>query len=207
MGTEGNELTSGIWIEGASASERAAMREAAERALEFLDAEDEALRIEIGHPPDAPPGTDCGANERGVWIRRESLGRGPRLRVQFLIYEEVAHYVIARRGLPHAGGAGMIGLLQELFAGYVQYSLLVRHHAPHEIAAINFYPIHGAEPRAFYEVGKHIGLAVAGRPAAHVRVALSPLRSRTKPSVCRPMTTGTRVSLSATRVERWIANE
>lgn len=109
-----------------------------------------------------PPGTTARSDDRGVHLDVIELAKKGPGYVQYIVYEEVAHYVATQRGLPGSRDA-LSTLLQELVAGYVQHLLLRQHHAD-MLANIEFKPPPSdpTDPLIPYNVGKHLGVELLG---------------------------------------------
>jgi hypothetical protein len=148
-----------IWIEGASAQQRNLIIEGCERVFELVPT-DETLRVEISDQPGLDPNITLRTDRQRIWIQSRGLQQWPVFYVQFLIYEEAAHFAIGHRGLPQGGFSGLAAFFQELFAGHVQYLLFARHN-PADLDKISFFPVE-PDGHAYYTAGKHIGLALAG---------------------------------------------
>jgi hypothetical protein len=85
------------------------------------------------------------------------------------VYEETAHFIVGRRGLPH-GADGLSDFLQELFAAYVEMTLIKRHHGDELTGIIG---IRGRGPGQWDHQGvaKMIGYELAGEPRATAELA------------------------------------
>ncbi len=154
-----SEQTPDIWVNGASANQRRLIVEACERVFELLPT-GAPMRVEVGDDPSLDPMITLRASDEGIWIQRTALGTWPSHQLQYYIYEEASHFAIGHRGLPHAGGVDVQAFLQELFAGYVQYTLFARHNGG-DLHRINFFAI-APDSHAYYSAGKHVGYALAG---------------------------------------------
>jgi hypothetical protein len=105
-----------------------------------------------------PPGTEARSTPRGVEILTRSMNGLPG-RAEYLLYEEIAHHIAADHGLPHDGNAGMF--LQELFAGYVKFSL-ARQHQPQLMEYLDIPEIGTTGWQRFYGFGTDLGALLAG---------------------------------------------
>jgi hypothetical protein len=112
----------------------------------------------VSFPLSFPPGTEARSTPRGVEILTRSMN-GRRGRAEYLLYEEIAHHIAADHGLPHDGNAGMF--LQELFAGYVKFSL-ARQHQPQLLDHVDVPEIGTTGWPRFYGFGTDLGALLAG---------------------------------------------
>jgi len=72
------------------------------------------------------PGSKPARHPRRAGRRDRDLEGSTRAgRPEYLLYEEIAHHIAGEDGLPPDGNAGIF--LQELFAGFVKFSLVQEH--------------------------------------------------------------------------------
>lgn len=133
----------------------------ADRVRRWCDAAFAAL----GHDPDllvevsgwGQAHVVASAGDGGVWLHRRLLD-GADLRLGFIVYEEVAHVVLARAGVPNDNRDTTEAFWQELFATYVQLEALSK-----RTDQFDTWPVPPESPLG--NLGKQIGAAHAGSAA------------------------------------------
>lgn len=109
-----------VEITGISGSNAARVRRWCEDAFAALGC-DADLQVEVSGW--GRPRVVASAGDGGVWLHRGLLDDAD-LRLGFIVYEEVAHVVLARAGVPNDNRDTTESFWQELFATYVQLEAL-----------------------------------------------------------------------------------
>jgi hypothetical protein len=140
------------------------IREAALQVLDVL-AYDSAIRFDTSMKgwsgQSVAAATDSGVHFNMARAARELDNPFP---LALCTYEETAHFIIGKRGLPH-GATPLADFLQELFAGYVEMFLTHRHRHDQLTGIID---IRGSGPGPWDHKGvaKKIGYELAGEERA-----------------------------------------
>lgn len=152
-----------VEITGGTESNRAMARRAYDRVIEALPFEGtvpiRVLGLVHGLFSPLPSGVEARSTPSGVEIAATAIWKGPPGRPEYLLYEEIAHHIAGEQGLPHDGNAGVF--LQELFAGFVKFTLAQEHHS--QLSSDLSIPEIGATGwQRFYGFGTDLGALVAG---------------------------------------------
>lgn len=147
-----------VQITGGTATQRAAVLRAYDHVLAILPSPIAVPVRIVWWPFGLPRGTEARSTPQGVQILAASM-EGPLGRPEYLLYEEIAHHIAADQGLPNDGNAGMF--LQELFAGYVKFTL-TRQHQPQLMSRLTLPEISTTGWQRFYGFGTDLGALLAG---------------------------------------------
>ena len=160
----------GIDIRGFSAGDERLLRLWCERALEYMDASDESLTIRprssLGFAVPQPQADNSGVQFPNQLFKSNLLTgkRAPDWYIAFLLYEEVAHVLLGRAGVPHGGELGVF--FQEVYATWVQYSGIVATKiAPPGKMRFTPVPKGARGEELYYSLGKQLGATVGGSVA------------------------------------------
>jgi hypothetical protein len=127
--------------------------------LRYLRCEDEELfvRPHVGNPRANDQGVELDERLFSGDIHPELGLRPPAWYIGFILYEEVAHSLLGRIGVPHGGIPAVF--FQELYATWVQISGFKGRRT-----TLQAYPIRpGATgEELYYSVGKQLGAAIGG---------------------------------------------
>ncbi len=133
-----------------------------QEALDFLERPETTIAVEawgFASLP-APRGKEASSNATGIAIHR-SLVTGPLHRLRFLLFEEVAHVLLHREGVP--AGEPVAEFFHELFATWAQFEGPINTGRISR-SQLRTAPITRSDPREDvpYMLGKHLGGALAG---------------------------------------------
>jgi hypothetical protein len=151
-------------VEGTTEPSAERIRACTSTALAKLGAEDLDLVVRVWGLPGwlqaAPDGIEASAGDGEISLHRSVLSMfGDARRLCWILYEEVAHVVLSRAGLPHGGHGTVAAFFQEAFAAWFQFDEFVAsgRYAREDVRTT---PVSSAQD--WYELGKHVGAAVAG---------------------------------------------
>lgn len=108
------------------------------------------------------------ANDEGVYLTRSAFTHGRTQKERddylgFIIFEEVAHHLLGRAGVPGTDSGPLAALIQETFATWYQMQATT---IPVEYITYPPIPLSGG----LYEVGNYVGAALAGLSDAQSRL-------------------------------------
>lgn len=154
-----------IEIDGFSEAQTSVIRRWTQDALRFLDAEDEDIRIRPFANP--PYGVFAQANDEEVQLDARLLsgylapmGLVPAWYIGYLLYEEIAHSLLGRAGVPHETLLGT--MFQKMYATWVQAAAVAAQRIPAEGVGSVPVPAGIQGRQLYYNVGKQLGAAMAG---------------------------------------------
>lgn len=154
-------------VQGFRRHDAETIRRWCEQALDHLGIE---ANIEVTPLRNAPPGAEGQGGENGLGLASHilpsAIGKDPlqRLRLGFIIYEEVAHIVLGEAEVPHEG---LGAFFQELYGGWAQYSAFV---ATGRISGRDMTSTPLGHYPSMYELGKHVGAEMGGSPASRAHL-------------------------------------
>ncbi len=133
-----------------------------QEALDFLERPEATIAVEawgFASLP-APRGKEASSNATGIALHR-SLLTGPLHRLRFLLFEEIAHVILHREGVP--AGEAVAEFFHEVFATWAQFEGLINTGRISR-SQIRTAPITRSDARGDvpYMLGKHLGGALAG---------------------------------------------
>jgi hypothetical protein len=186
-----------VEIKGGNPAQRALARRAYERVIAVVPSTTVIPIHILWLPIGFPPGTEARSTPTGVQIDAAAMG-GPHGRAEYLLYEEIAHHIASESGLPHDGNAGMF--LQELFAGYMKFSLARQHH-PSLMGCLTMPEIGTTGWHRFYGFGTDLGALLAGVSQVDSVVQ----RFLANPAVAAPIRTKGAEVVASLRQREWRA--